>query len=273
MAQQSPVMIWVVGDNTNVGKTTISAALIRALNAGGKATIGFKPYAGARLMDALSLLEEIAAGDGFLAGRDVRKLAEASPLMPNEWLEVANPSWRLTHPVRDAAVFLRKGAAAIGRRSFFHTCNAKACLSRDDFQHLNKFMRLPLESTLSIQDMPADQLDFSDQDVQRASFNRLLTLNPDIVVCEGAGRLLPVWNGAPAVRHLLFISAGDLYLFPNLGIRIPEGQSSFGPYSIGAILQYLKGKPHIKAPIPLLHPSALDAEMDVFIQQFAKGCF
>jgi hypothetical protein len=244
MNREDAVIIWVVGDNTNVGKTTISAALIRALNAEGRATIGFKPYAGARLIDVLDLLADDAAVDGFLVGRDARKLAKESLLIPDQWLEVVNPSWRVSHPSRDVAVLLRKGSVAINSRSLFHTDNANSLWSRADFKQLNQLMQLPVEEFKVIPNKSADHLDYSGQNVQLTSFKLLLTLGPEIVVCEGAGRLLPVWEAAPPARHLCLISAGYLYLFPNLRLRVSEAQSTFGPYTTGAIVRQLNGLAH-----------------------------
>jgi len=135
-----PMIIWVVGDNTNVGKTTVSAALIRILNSLGKRTVGFKPYAGARLMDVIDLLEEIAGGDGQLVGRDARKLAKASPFVGVDLLEVINPSWRLSHLARDVSFLVRKGSMAIGQRFFMHTQSAASMWGRADVLKLNEVL-------------------------------------------------------------------------------------------------------------------------------------
>lgn len=272
MSQKDPVIVWVVGDNTNVGKTTISAALIRVLNKLGRATVGFKPYAGARLIDVINLLEDIADSNGWLAGRDARKLVQASALLSDDWLEVVNPSWRVSHPVRNVSVFVRKGSTAIGKRSFLHTRNAGAFWERPDLRKLNAAMKLPLEEIQPIDDRPADMIDFADQSVQVLSFNRLRTLDPEIVVCEGAGRLLPTWLGAPAVRHLIFLSSGDLHFFRNIGIEVTHPEEDFGPFTIAAITRKLAGVKHFKTPIPLSSPSELDEEMDRFIQPIASAC-
>ena len=265
-----PWLIWVVGDNTNVGKTTVSASLLRVLNAAGKVAVGFKPYAGARLAEVAQLLEDVAAGDGLLVGWDARKLVAASPRIPPDWLEVANPSWRVSYPDRDASAFIRKGSLVIGRRTFFQAASTQPLWSRPDFQALNRRVLLPVSSCSVIPDRLADEVDFADQSVQQASFHRLLTLQPDIVLCEGAGRLLPVWQGAPPVRHLFFISKGDLCLFPNVGIRIPGGSDSFGPYTSAALVKHLHGKAHLRSPIPFLHSSELETGMDAFIRRFLK---
>lgn len=265
-------MIWVVGDNTHVGKTTISAALIRVLNALGKVTIGFKPYAGARLLDVIDLLEEIAVGDGYLVGRDARKLAMASPWTPPDLLELVNPSWRLSHPVRDVCVLSRKGSAAIGYRSLMRTENAKDFWTREDLLKLNTVLRLPIEGMKTIPNAIADQVDFDGQDVQATSFKRLQSLNPEIVVCEGAGRLLPVWKSAPAARHLFVVSAGDLYFFPDVLVGAGHAQGSFGPFTLDAISKQLSGRKHLKVSIPLSRPSRLEVDMDDFIRPFAVAC-
>jgi len=272
MSQKDPVIVWVVGDNTNVGKTTISAALIRALNEQGIATVGFKPYAGARLIDVIDLLEYIADSDGQLVGRDARKLVQASALLSNNWLEVVNPSWRVSHPVRDVSILVRKGSTAIGQRSFLHTRNAGAFWERPDLLKLNAVMKLPLEAIQPIDDRSADTIDFADQSVQVASFNLLRTVEPEIIVCEGAGRLLPTWLGAPAVRHLLFVSFGYLHFFPNIGIEVAHPEGEIEPLTIAAITRKLTGAKRFKTPIPLSSPSGLDQEMDRFIRPIASVC-
>lgn len=270
--QTAPTIVWVVGDNTNVGKTTISASLIRVLNRAGKPTVGFKPYAGGRLVDVIDLLGEIATGDGFLVGRDARKLAKASPLMSSEWLEVANPSWRLSHPHRDVSVFVRKGADGIGQRSFFHTANAEGFRGRPGFQQLNEFIRLPIAASQMVPNVLADQVDYLHQDVQGASFDRLMTLGPAMVVCEGAGRLLPAWKGAPPASHVFLITGGDLHLFSNVALDfLPANGADDGPLTIAALGKTLGGHRSLKASIPLAPPTVLDDVMDRFVTGFLQA--
>jgi hypothetical protein len=270
--EKMPTVIWVVGENTNVGKTTISSALIRVFNEMGVDTIGFKPYAGARLMDVIELLQEIASGDGQLVGRDARQMAKASPLMTSDLLEVVNPSWRLTHPVRDASVFVRKGSAQIGRRDFQCIDHCKSLWSRQDMLELNRVIHLPVENMLTSVVTSADKMDFSDQAVQMESFERLLELKPQVVVCEGAGRLLPIWANAPVAKHLFFVTAGELHFFPNVGIRTSKAQDFFEPLTVTAITGHLNGRPSQKAPIPIAEPSRLEGVMDDFVRSFVATC-
>lgn len=267
---ESICSIWVVGDNTNVGKTTISTALIRALNRLGCPTVGFKPYAGTSLQDVIGLLQEVALGDGYLVGRDARQLMAASPMLREDMLELINPSWRISHPTRGVGVLIRKGSAAIGRRYFRHTENARALLLRPDFTRLNESMRLPHSEP--VKDMDPDAIDFADQSVQAASFARLMALKPVSVVCEGAGRLLPVWQGAPVSRHVFVISGGELYFFPHLNLQVPQAAGRFGPLSLQTVAAQLKAAQPIRAYIPIASPDCLSQVMDEFVDRFARMC-
>lgn len=270
MGRVQPVLVWVVGDNTNVGKTTVSVALIRALNRWGHPTVGFKPYAGARLMDVLPLLEDRSDHAQALAGSDARRLLAASPCWPADRLEVLSPSWRLTHVGRDVGVFIRKGSQAIGSRSFRHTANATALWDRPDFLQLQQSLHLPPTQEMANQD--ADRLDFEDQEVQKASFALLQAQGLAFVVCEGAGRLLPVWEGAPPARHVLLVSGGDLHFFAQVDIQVTPQTGGFGPFTLGAVGPQLAKIRHVKAPIPVAQPGALEAVMDRFIERFARLC-
>jgi hypothetical protein len=267
-----PTVIWVVGDNTHVGKTTISAALIRVFNEMGVDAIGFKPYAGARLMDVIDLLQEIASGDGQLVGRDARLMAKASPLITSDLLEVVNPSWRLSHPVRDASVFVRKGSAQIGQRRFLCSESTQSLWARPDMRELNRVIHLPVDNLVTTEKVPADKMDFEGQAVQIASFARLLQLKPQVVVCEGAGRLLPVWANAPTAKHVFFVQAGELLFFPNVGIRASKTQDVFKPVTVDLITDYLSGRPRQKEPIPIVEQARLEDAMDAFVRPFVATC-
>lgn len=267
---ESSCSIWVVGDNTNVGKTTISTALIRVLNRLGCPTVGFKPYAGTSLQDVIGLLQEIALGDGYLVGNDARKLLAASPMLTLDMLELINPSWRISHPTRGVGVLIRKGSAAIGQRYFRHTENARALLSRPDFLRLNESMRLPQSEP--VKDMDPDAIDFADQSVQAASFARLMALKPGCIVCEGAGRLLPVWQGAPAAKHVFVVSSGALYFFANLNLQVTPTQGQWGPCTLQTVAAQMKAARPMRADIPIASPDSLPAVMDEFVERFARMC-
>jgi hypothetical protein len=309
MSQQfEPMVIWVIGDNTNVGKTTVSASLIsntvqpslylnqlralgftgqvgisnlltvapvylRVLNAAGKSAVGFKPYAGARLLDVVDFLADVASVDGFWVGKDARMLAQASPLTSNDLLEVVSPSWRISHPGRDVSVFIRKGSAKIGRKSFYHTENAVSFLQRHDTLRLNRHTQLPFAQAQPIQNVSADHVDFMAQDIQTASFDYLSRLGPRVVVCEGAGRLLPVWQNAPAVQHIFLVSSGRLYVFPNVEIKPFDRPLTEMPPTTASVVGELTLKKHLKGLIPVARNDELAVVMDAFVSQFVSACF
>lgn len=269
-SEKSPSLIWVVGDDTNVGKTTVSVALIRSLNQLGQPTVGFKPYAGARLLDIVPLLEEIANGDGFWVGRDARKLVEASPLLTKDLLEIVNPSWRISYPSRDVGLFIRKGSALLENRRFRCTRSAESIWKRPDFVSLSRSIQLPIQDMNIIDDAVTDRLDFDEQRVQSASFDILKSLNPAFVVCEGAGRLLPVWFGAPSAQHLFLVSAGMLKFFPDVNITVADSASTFGPYTVAHIVGQLKNRKHWSAYIPVATGTQLEPVMDAFVRRFTE---
>ena len=57
------------------------------------------------------------------------------------------------------------------------------------------------------------------------AFDKLMELEVDAVVCEGATRFLPLWRGGPPVRHLVYVGGGTVSLFPNLSLRFPGSAS------------------------------------------------
>lgn len=272
--QLKPQIIWVVGDNTNVGKTSISTALIRQLNAVNNKAIGFKPYAGGRLIDIVDLLEEIAVNDQLLVGRDACKLAKASPLTPTHFQELINPSWRITYPSRDDCMFIRKGSSQIGQRHFYHTKNTAGFLDRDDFKELNKKILLPVKGIRTLENLPADSIDALEQSVQKESYLQLLALRPDSIVCEGAGRLLPYWETAPPVRHIFLVSKGNLYLFPRVNLDFSQKTDPRirSVPTIAAIMGDLKGRRHMRGAIPVLGTANFDDGMDRFVKPFLMAC-
>ena len=271
--QANADVIWVVGDDTGVGKTTTTAALIRRLNSMKIKTLGFKPYAGSRLISVIGLLENIAVGDGFLVGPDARELAKASPLTPVPLLEVVNPSWRIAHPSRDVSVFVRKGSAEIRRRDFFQTRNAVEFCRRSDFARLNEHIKLPMNNISIRENSGADAVDALEQDIQTSSFAQLQALGPEVIICEGAGRLLPYWVGAPPVKHIFLVTGGDLYLFPDINIDINprEGPSMKSVPTIAAIRDDLRRGMQLRDGIPVVSSADRD-RMDQFVSKFLVAC-
>lgn len=269
-----PQLIWVVGDDTNVGKTTVATALIRRLNAMGRKALGFKPYAGVRLTATLDLLEKTAHRDGHFAGVDTLDLAKASPLTPPEYAELVNPSWRISYPSREYTVIVRKGSNFINRRYFYQTRNTVDFTKRADFLRLNEGIRLPIGDARLIDNLNADAVDALDQDVPADSYRLLRDLGPEFVVCEGAGRLLPIWVGAPPVRHIFNVSNGNLFLYPNVNLDLNPriGNAMTTPPITFHIRDDLNKVRHFWDVIPVVGPAAIEEQMELFVSKFLAVC-
>lgn len=272
--QPEPQLIWVVGDDTNVGKTTVATALIRRLTAMNRKTLGYKPYAGARLTATLDLLEKAAQTDHYLAGIGARDLAAASPMTPPQYAELVNPTWRISHPSRDFTVLVRKGSDFIKRRYFYQTANSVAFTKRADFLRLNESIKLPIGEAKVIENRGADTVDWLDQDIQADSYNLLRDLGPEFVVCEGAGRLLPVWVGAPPVRHIFNVTNGNLVVFPNVNLDLTgriANTMKFPPITFH-INDDLKNAKRVWDVFPVLRRVEIDEQMELFVDKFLEAC-
>ena len=109
--------IYITGTDTGIGKTHVSAALLRSLRSGGIAAVGMKPVAsgceatahGLRNEDALAL---IAAAGGGPRYEDVNPYAFADPIAPHL---AAADAGIVVDPQRIAACFgqLRAGAELV----------------------------------------------------------------------------------------------------------------------------------------------------------------
>jgi hypothetical protein len=111
------------------------------------------------------------------------------------------------------------------------------------------------------------------QEIQADSFDFLCGLGPDVVVCEGAGRLLPVWQNAPPVKHVFLVSSGNLYLFPHVEISPFDEPLAERPPTTASVAGDLMQKRHMKGIIPVARRDELAAVMDAFVNQFVPACF
>lgn len=216
-ATRSPVIYWVVGDDTGVGKTTVAAALIRLLVSQGRRAIGFKPFAVSRLADLIDfMLEKYPGSDSKLFGADAWDLAQASPLTPPDCLELVSPVQVICHPTWDTVVLARCGAAALDNRAYVTTGLGAILRNRADVKRITARTGLPIQEA-----EVKDQLALGDvvrlaPEAPKLAFDRLLQIGVDAVVCEGAGPWLPVWQGCPAVNHALVLVRGVVGFVPNV---------------------------------------------------------
>ena len=212
-------IIWVIGSGTDVGKTTIATAFIRAMNRRGTPTVGFKPYAVSMLKDLIDfMLEKIPGSKCSFFGRDGWELSTASPLTRNELVDTVVPLQLLCHPSWGSNILARTGSVATGDVEYFRSKYAASIQTRPDMVELARKTGLPIceakiVDPLTILATPP----FTPQKQQR-SFDHLVGLGAKCVVCEGGNRFLPVWSGCPYPDHLVVLIDGMVRFYPNFAI-------------------------------------------------------
>lgn len=243
----TPDIYWVVGTATNVGKTTIAAAAIRALNRMGQPALGFKPVAGVRLKDSIDLMVDNYPGARcMLFGSDAMQLARASPLTSDELLDVVVP-WQLVYRVNNLdTVLLRIGSSILGNAEYFKTAQTDALARRPDFQRLAKLASLPLDRAQLFDEKTSPRNLLSPEKCGQA-FDYLMTLGPAAVVCEGAGPYLPVWQGHPRANHIFLVTEDVVHFYPQVQLDVDIDLQVNLAYGL---------PPGIKALMPALAKSA-----------------
>ena len=209
----------MVGNRSNVGKTTIASALIRQLNAAGKRTVGFKPYAGSQLRDLIDfMVEKYPTSRCKLFGKDAWKLTAASPLTEMDMIDLVTPSQVLSYPVWHTAVLMRTGSAALGNVEHFTNSQGASLRDRPDLRHIQARTGLPLGEATVREKIGFDVATRESPEKQRDAFNALLDLGVDAVVCEGMANWLPVWQDCPPVNHVILLADGKVTLLPDVDL-------------------------------------------------------
>jgi hypothetical protein len=267
----APVLFWVIASSTDAGKTEVSAGLVRLLNKIGVPALGFKPYGGMELFHSIDLMvDHYPATDAKLFGGDAIKLVDASPLTDKEHLEVVAPSYRLVWPNYPHVILVRTGSKLLGDRQFFKTENTLDFWNRNDAIALVRKTALPLNEASIIAKAHAAQIDVMAPDKQRAAFNYLKTLGPRVIVCEGAGNRLPIWNGCPTVNHVLFLSRGVVYLFPFANLKFSQLKVFSAVPFVTYLTEALKQKKVLSAPIWLSASKNREAATEKMIFSLIK---
>lgn len=221
-----PELFWVVGDGTDVGKTTVAAALVRLLNKRGRRTIAFKPYALTRFSSAVDfLIRECPPEKARLFGSDSLELAMSSPHTTAEMADLIAPCNAFSFPTWSFKFLIRVGSARTGNLRYFTSARARELLHRSDFQALMKRIHLPLDKAeiIAERDMALAPSLFSK--AKSVAFDQLRQMQPDAIVFEGAGELLPIWRGGPTVNHVITLSGGQISFCLNLDTNFqPKNQ-------------------------------------------------
>ncbi|NIA68917.1 hypothetical protein HBA54_09960 [Pelagibius litoralis] len=236
----SPSIYWVVGSGTNIGKTTIATALIRALNGNGERAVGFKPYASSRLYDLIDFMIEVyPRSQCKLFGKDAWRLSTASPLTGADLVDLVVPTQLLSHPTWRSILLMRTGTTQLNNVEFFCSEYGAKLKERSDLRHIIGRTGLPFDSSVLKADIDITYAPCVSPEKQRDAFNALLDIGVDAVVCEGAGEWLPIWQDCPVVNHVIFVTGGVVNLFPNLDVGF-----SFNPTAparhVGELAEVLK---------------------------------
>jgi hypothetical protein len=218
-------LYWVVGTQSNVGKSTIACALIDVLNRAGTPAIGFKPFTSAVLQDMLDArLEWVKTTECGFFGRDAERLAMASPLTSADpaIFDIVGPMSLICYPTPRKAAVARLGSAALGNVRYFRGDKGTQLLNRPDIVEVMWRMGVPFAE--------AEPLSFEFQDAPRLhpdaiaqAFDFLLGLGPRAMVCEGANSFLPLWTDC-VVNHV-FAARGEQVMFlPNVNLEVELGR-------------------------------------------------
>ncbi len=218
----SPTVYWVVGSGTNVGKTTIAATLITALNAAGTRTAGFKPFAGGRLQGLIDfMLAHYPGASSGLFGQDGLALTEASPLTDESLVDLVAPVQMLSYPTWRNIVLMRTGSGVLNNVDYLCSAQGAQLRHRPDIKDLIARTGLPFAEAAVKPALEPELGAPATGDKQAQAFRKLCDMGAEAVVCEGAGGWLPVWPDCPAVNHLVYVADGTVTLFPALDRHLP----------------------------------------------------
>lgn len=244
----SPEIYWVIGTDTHVGKTTTAAALIRCLNRDGCPTVGFKPFGGFLLQEAMEFgVGQIERSGCELCGGDADRLTVASPLTSPAMMDMVGPLYMVSYPVYGRPVLVRSGSRSLGNVRYLYHNNARPLLERSDVVELLQRVGVPLRTmepaTFSFLDAPELH-----PEAHRAAYAGLLALAPRAVVVEGASSYLPIWTGM-VVNHILLVTGEAVTCFPGINLQTPFSRRLMMTPSI---FNHLKAAPRsVRVPMTL----------------------
>nr|WP_137006755.1 dethiobiotin synthase [Synechococcus sp. UW106] len=261
---KNPEIYWVIAAGTNFGKTTITTALIRTLNLLGTPAVGFKPVAGCELSEAHCFIEKYSQYNSELSGNDSRKLCEASPLTNRDMVDIVNPHYLIfkQHPLRP--VFWRIGSRHLENFSYFKGENYDNCMKDNTHRRVISNSSMPITGAQYV-----NTVDSSEQ--IEAAYQALLRLEPNAMVFEGAGRLLPVWgrnNGASIfANHLIIITRGKLNFIRGINFRAQQRDNRIMPLAYLVNQINFSQQKVLSLPINKVQPDQLESYSDSLIQK------
>lgn len=212
---------WVVGEATNVGKTTVACALIRALENREQQSIGFKPYVGGRFRDLIDFAyAQFPKIPNTVFGSDGFELCSASSLTCDSDVDLVTP-WQLIFNSKSDKdnMFIRTGSQELGNVQYYRTPLFDKLLTRRDIHKIVEDLKWPVENT-DLVDLSVISRRTIDQEIPDLAFTHLLRRNPKAVVVEAAGPFLPVWQGCPRVNHIVLVGNNEITLIANINVSV-----------------------------------------------------
>jgi hypothetical protein len=242
---------WVVGQGTNVGKTTVAAALVRALSALGQRVVAFKPYSGGKFIEVVDLMSERRdASTARLFSGDGATLIDASPLLSIDDADLVQPISLFYYPEFEQPILARVGARMAGGARFFKTSAGLALEAREDYRRLLELIGVDDSMRFEIRDLrfaATPQLGLREVD---ACFRHLLDKHEaTTVVCEGASAWLPYWRKSLVVNHVTYVQHHELYFYERADVTLTaDPQPSLVP--VAHLFDSLGGKRCRRVPLP-----------------------
>ena len=252
---------WVVGESTDCGKTTISCGLIRYLNSIGKSALGFKPFAGARILQGLDRFKEDLSRHEIV-GNDGVRLCAASGLLDSSMYDVANPHFLFFRNNILEPVLSRTGSKCL-KNSFYSKLEFfDVCMKNNKIKDaLSNFPQLSEASYFH------GSVDFEQQ--AEAAYRLLLERRPHSLVIEGAGPFLPFWRkkSRQQVDHVLVILRGRAFFFENVNMNVVNdgsGLSGIQDLLRSSKIVFQKAR---SLPVQMVAPSQIDSATDVLVSR------
>jgi hypothetical protein len=134
-------------------------------------------------------------------------------------------------------------------------------MDRPDIKYLIESAKIPYDKCDVVEDVEFESSALLGMDAPRASFEYLLNLGVDTVVCEGAAGYLPIWQGAPPVTHIFFIDGyGHINYFHNINLEIIFDQDR-PMQSFEVLTNIINGRSlgFVRSPLYLAREEKIDA--------------
>jgi predicted P-loop ATPase/GTPase len=242
---------WVVGQGTNVGKTTVAAALVRTLSALGLRVVPFKPYSGGKFIEVVDLMfERRDMTTARLFGGDGAKLIDASPLLSPDDADLVQPISLFYYPEFEQPILARVGARMAGGARFFKTPAGLALEAREDYRRLLRLIGVDDSLSFETRDLRFAATPQLGQREVDACFEHLLgKYDATTVVCEGASAWLPYWRKGLVINHVTYVQRNELFFYERADVVLPaEPQPSL--VAVAQLFESLGEKRCRRVPLP-----------------------